>query len=222
LAQLGWLGVAISLLANTQRWAVSITGNANDIVLDPSAPMQLVPRTPPHLLNDLTINAAGESNKIIRGSPIIAAGAAEVTLADLTAVRAVGVRIRVSGPPQGFKFGYYGIELLDNATSMAKFYLTIGSLPADFVVLGFAVNGGLAQPKAITQPVLKSFNYTNVAGANFSAYAVGDIVTAENITMKDIGLPNMVPVMEQSPIPSLCRDEDEYDTIAPDLDLAGS
>jgi len=182
-AALGWPALlqALSVMAQTQRWAYSLDGNSE------IKPLTAYPQLHMH-------NTAGSLQTAIRlalrgsgGYDELTATAPAVPIADLTvtlaAIRSFGVRIGLTNTITAFRFAVYRINVLDTAVLQTEFNVKVPRIPMDILVLSVSnVNGTMTITELAVPRVTVVF-------ASSPALAGGDTLSVATLTMRDLGMP---------------------------------
>jgi hypothetical protein len=107
-----------------------------------------------------------------------------------------GVRVRISNALTTFKFATYELMLCTAATTasaMSYILVQVASLPVDVIILAITNTAGQATiiPNTtpyVVVPFANPATSPGVAGnINWGSFAVGDVVYAETLNMRDIG-----------------------------------
>jgi hypothetical protein len=191
LAQFGWMATAISDMGNTQRWAASLNPD-NIIVAANTYPLETLYTTPVSLLNACMIACAGAAGKTYAAATWPAQGTATPVPLTLTAntTTAFGAYVRISNALTTFKFASYEIQFGISGTVYSSILVEVTSLPVEIIILSISNAAGKATVIADNAPVVtfpSNATSGNTGNVNYGSLAVGDVLYAETLNMRDIG-----------------------------------
>lgn len=174
--QFGWMGPALTQLANTKRTALSLV-QGNNVMIVQAFPLVLAYSSPMDLLGAARIATAGKGEKVTAQTTHTAVADLDLTL---TGTIAFGVKVRVTDSPLNFRFGAYRIQLLNGATVVSEVIVQANKMPAEVILLAISNTGGQATVVGITNPIVR-FPFTN------SAVTTTLVCWAETLNMRDVG-----------------------------------
>jgi hypothetical protein len=180
----GWLGPVIESLGNTKRWTISMN-QANNVIVAPTFPLTTVHESPAAVLDACRIAVQGAGTKALNSATVPS------TPADTTfplATRSFGARVRISNSPLNFKFGNYTVNITDTAGGgqIADVIAIANKMSVDFVVLFVSNVAGLAS-------VIGTNGFTITYTLAGSSMAAGDVLYAESLNMRDLGIITTAP-----------------------------
>lgn len=180
----GWLGKVIEEAVATGRWAFTMN-KYNDLFIDPNFPLTVMYNTEQALLNAMTTAVQGEATKAFTQAVYPAAGA-DLTLTLTPAVKVFGVMVRITDAPTSFKYGYYPIELRDNATVRGRVWVQANKIPVEVLILNIANNNGVGTIVPNSVPIVFLPGSANVTypSASVSSSTFG---AAEGLNERDLG-----------------------------------
>jgi hypothetical protein len=181
--QLGWPALlnALSVMAQTGRWAYALDGNSE------VQPLTAYPQMHIHS----TVGSLQAAVRIaLRGSGgfnIVTATAPTPVVADLSvnlgAVRSFGVRVTLTNSINAFRFSVYKLNVLDNATIQTELFLRAPRIPADVLILSVNNINGFMTIVELAIPVV------TIVFATSPSLAAGDTLSVATLTLRDLGMP---------------------------------